>query len=208
MARRLSALTVEGINRFGSSCQNCSYWESAERLEVRCGAQCDGDLLRARVSEVNREWGEYGRMAVEDGTVLGFIKYAPVRFLPQSRWMPTGPADPDAPLVACLHVRDEVRCRGLDRVLLHAAMRDVHGRGERWLFAYGRAEGDHVQAPMPDVGFLLEQGFVIERPHPEYPLLKLEIRSLAAWTENLESALESLLVPLGIGRRVATPSTD
>ncbi len=208
MARRLRALTVDGFGQLGPSCADCSYWESGERLEVKCGAQCEGDLLRARISEVNREWGEYGRMAVEEDTVLGFIKYAPARYLPQSRWIPSGPVGPDAPLIACLHVRDEVRCRGLDRVLLHAAIRDVHGRGERSLFAYGRAMGSQVDSPMPDLGFLLEQGFVIDRPHSAYPLLKIEIRSLAAWTENLENALESLLVPLGIGRRVPTPTPE
>jgi GNAT superfamily N-acetyltransferase len=208
MSRRLRPLTADGIAGLGSGCAGCSFWESPNHLEIRCGAECDGELLRSRMSEVNREWGEYGRMALEDEVVLGFIKYAPARYFRQARWLPAGAADPAAPLIACLHVRDEVRCRGLDRVLLHAAMRDMHGRGERWVYAYGRAAGNHVESPMPELGFLLDQGFSVDRPHPEYPLLRLEIRSLAAWTENLEAVLESLLMPLGRVRRAPTPSPE
>lgn len=208
MSRKMRPLTTEGLARFGFPCETCSFWESSTLLEVRCGAECDGELLRSRMSEIRREWGECGRMAVDDGVVLGFVKYGPVRYFPQARWLPAGSADADASLVTCLHVRDEARCRGLDKVLLHAALRDLHGRGERCLYAYGRASGDRARSPMPALGFLAEQGFTVDRPHPDYPLMRLEIRSLAAWSENLEAALESLLVPLGRTHRAPTPSIE
>jgi hypothetical protein len=41
-----------------------------------------------------------------------------------------------------------------------------------------------------------------------YPLLRLDLRTLATWTENLEAALESLLLPLGRRSGVPTPSVD
>jgi GNAT superfamily N-acetyltransferase len=175
---------------------------------VRCGAACDDALLRARISEIRHGWGEFGRAAVDDDLVLGFVKCAPVSFFPQTRWLPTGAPEPSVPLLACLHVREETRSRGLEKVLLHAVMRDLHARGERELFAYGVSGGTHVAPPMPDLKFLLEQGFVIERPHAQYPLLKLEVKSLAAWTESLESALGFLLPPLSRPQRVPAPSAE
>jgi GNAT superfamily N-acetyltransferase len=208
MSRRLRALTVDGVAGLDRSCSTCVYWESSERLEVRCGSACDEERLRSCFSDVRREWGEYGRMALEDKTVLGFIKCAPARYFPQARRLPVGAPDASAPLVTCLHVRDEARCKGLDRVLLQAVLRDLHMRGERSVYAYGSVSGDVAESPMPELEFLLEQGFTIERPHLTHPLLRLDLRTLAAWTENLEAALESLLLPLGRGGRVPTPSVD
>lgn len=208
MSRRLRPLTLDGIADIGRECATCAYWESSELLRVQCGAACDEELLRANRSAVRREWGEYGRMALEDKVILGFIKCAPARYFPQARRLPTGAPDADAPLITCLHVLDEARCRGLDRVLLHAVLRDLNMQGVRAVYAYGSVSDDHEHSPMPDLEFLVEQGFTIERPHLVYPLLRLDLRTLAAWTENLEAALESLLLPLGRARRVPTPSVD
>ncbi|MBW6468233.1 MAG: hypothetical protein K0B85_03650 [Coriobacteriia bacterium] len=208
MSRRLRALTLEGIAGIDRECAVCAYWESPELLPMRCGAACDEELLRSNLSTVRREWGEYGRMALEDKVVLGFIKCAPTRYFPQARRLPTGAPDADAPLITCLHVLDEARCRGLDRVLLHAVLRDLNMQGVRAVYAYGSVSGDRERMPMPDLEFLLEQGFTVERPHLVYPLLRLDLRTLAAWTENLEAALESLLLPLGRGRHMPTPTVD
>ena len=82
MSRRLRALTIEGVADLEQPCAACIYWESPARLEVACGAACDEELLRSSVSAVRREWGEYGRMALEDKKVLGFVKCAPARYSP------------------------------------------------------------------------------------------------------------------------------
>ena len=209
MSRRLRPLTSAGLGGIDQTCATCVFWESAEPLEVRCGAACDAGLQRSWFSEVHSEWGECGRVAHEDDEMLGFVKYAPTRYFAQARYLPSGVPDPDAPLIACLHVMRETRRRGLDRLLLQAALRDLHVRGERTVFAYGYVPGgDRFDTPMPDLEFLLHQGFVVERAHPVYPLLRLDLRGLASWTENLESALESLLLPLGRPQRLPTPSIE
>ena len=208
MSRRLRPLTMDGVAGLDRSCATCTYWETSHQLDVMCCAACDEELLRSSFSAVRREWGEYGRMVLEDKAVLGFIKCAPAGYFPQARRLPVGAPDSAAPLITCLHVLDETRCRGLDRVLLQAALHDLHMRGERVVYAYGSVSGDHAGAPMPDLEFLLEQGFTVERSHLAYPLLRLDLRTLAAWTENLEAAFESMLLPLGRRGRVPTPSVD
>lgn len=209
MSRRLRPLDAEGLAAFGTACATCVYWESPELLEVRCGAACSAELQREWLYGVHEEWGECGRVAFEDHEALGFIKYAPARFLPQARHLPAGSPNPAAPLIACLHVREESHRRGLGRLLLQAALRDLHGRGERSVYAFGHAAATNgAETPMPEAEFLLGQGFVVDRPDRLYPLLRLDLRTLAAWTENLEAALESLLLPLGRGNRLPTPSIE
>jgi ribosomal protein S18 acetylase RimI-like enzyme len=166
-------------------------------------------LLREWYSAVLDEWGECGRVAYEDETVLGFIKYAPPRFFPQARNFAAGPPEDDAVLLACIHVRDEARSRGLGSLLLRAALRDLVVRGEKSVqsFACTSRTGLHEQ-PVMGVEFLLRNGFNVVRPHPVYPLLRLDLRSLATWTENLEVVLESLRIPVRQPGRVPTPTVN
>ncbi|MDH4140128.1 MAG: GNAT family N-acetyltransferase [Coriobacteriia bacterium] len=157
--------------------------------------------------EVAGEWGECGRVACEDNEVLGFIKYAPQQYFPQAAHFPTGSPSDSSILIACIHIRDDARRHGLGRVLLQAALRDLSMRGERTVEAYALSGGGDMSAvPVMGVEFLLRHGFTVAQPHPKYPLLKLDLRSLAAWTENLEAVLESLRIPLGAPRRVPSPS--
>jgi N-acetylglutamate synthase-like GNAT family acetyltransferase len=110
-------------------------------------------------------------------------------------------------LLACLHVNEETRSAGLGKVLLHAALRDLAQRGERVLEAYGAHDlGDRRELPMPGVDFLLKQGFTVARPDARFPLLRLELKSLAAWTENVEAVLESLHLPRRVGGTVPAPT--
>ncbi len=209
MTRRLTALGPEATSGVGSICEGCIYWESSDALEVRCSSACDPEKQREWFDRVREEWGECGRVATDGDEVLGFIKYAPARYFPQTDWYLVKVPDQAAPLIACMHIREEARSRGLGRVLLQAALRDLHARRERTVYAYAlasRTEMDTV--PMVGMDFLLRNGFVVDRPHPAYPLLRLDLRSLAAWTENLEAALESLLLPLGKSRRLPVPSIE
>lgn len=197
MSRRFRPLTSHRLDDLPSRCAGCVFWESPERLPVRCGAACDTDALSGWIGYVNAQWGECGRIAYEDGEVLGFVKYAPPGFFPQAANFPTGRPSDDAVLLACLHVDPDARHVGLGTTLLHAALRDLVQRGERYVEAYAvHKPVDVKESPVVTVDFLLRQGFTVRRPHAEYPLLRLEVKSLVAWTENLDAVLESLRLPL------------
>ncbi len=203
MARRFRPLSADRVGDLPSVCAGCVLWESGDRLvEFRCGSVCDAGRAAAWVREVSSAWGEPGRMAVEDGQVLGFIKYAPPERFPQAGNMPAGPPEPTTPLIACMHIAPDARRRGLGKVLMQAALRDLHQRGERAVQAYATTrQGDFSASPVVGVEFLLRMGFTVARPHPELPLMRLDLRSLAAWTENLEAVLESLRIPIGVAPR-------
>lgn len=209
MARRFDPLTAEVTRSLSPGCAGCVYWESPEPLPPVCGAKCDPTFSAGWMQRVRAEWGACGKAVVEDGETLGFIKYAPPGFLPQARVMPAGPPDDRDVLLACMHIAPEARRRGLGKVLLQAALRDLLQRGEKGVQAYATARPDGFESsPVMGMAFLLRMGFTVSRPDPSLPLMRLDLRSLAAWTENLEAVLESLRIPLPMPHRTPVTNCD
>jgi len=62
--------------------------------------------------------------------------------------------------------------------------------------------------PMLGMAFLLRNGFTVVKPDPHYPLLRLELKSLAVWQDNLETMLDSLRFPLRVPRRAPASWTN
>lgn len=207
MARRFRPLDLGARALLPGHCAGCAFWESPEHLRLECGAVCDGERVRAWMRGIEESWGSCGRVVVDDGVPLGFVKYAPASAVPQAQNMPSGPPDPTAVLICCIHIVLEARQRGLGKVLMHAALRDLYQRGERVVQAYGTAgRVDYATSPLVGVDFLVRMGFTAVRPHPEVPLMQLELKSLAAWAENLEAALEALRIPLKMPERRPVPT--
>ncbi|MDO8950712.1 MAG: GNAT family N-acetyltransferase [Actinomycetota bacterium] len=207
MARKFRPLTSDILPDLPAGCSGCVFWESVAVQPIQCGLSCDPALAKRWIDDVSSEWGECGRVVVEDGEILGFIKYAPARLVPQARLMPAGAPDPDAVLIACMHIAPEARQRGLGKVLLQAALRDLTTRGERTVQSYATTRrGEYALSPVVGVEFLLRMGFTVVRPHPELPLMQLDLRSLVSWTENLEAVLESLRLPLRVPRGAPVPN--
>lgn len=208
MARKFIGLSIAERESLPSRCIDCVYWESPQRLPMECGSACDGELLTDRIRTIAAEWGECGKVVAEDGEYLGFIKYAHPRFVPQAQHMPSGPPLPDAPLITCLHIDPAARRHGLGSVLLREALRDLASRNEKIVQAYALARRmDLDVAPMVGVEFLLRSGFTVARPHPEVPLLKLDLKSLVSWADNLEAVLDSLRLPVRVPKRAPATLT-
>jgi GNAT superfamily N-acetyltransferase len=206
MSRKLTGLSLVERERLPRSCADCVFWESDQLLPRECGSACDAALAARWGHDVVEEWGEYGRAVVDDGEVLGFVKFAPAGYFPQARYMPSGPPLDGLPLMSCMHIAPEARQRGVGGVLIRAALRDLAARGERSVQAYATTRrGTFEYSPLVGVDFLLRTGFTVERAHPEVPLLKLELRTLATWTDNLEAVLESLRLPVRVPNRSPVP---
>jgi GNAT superfamily N-acetyltransferase len=195
--RKIIGLSMLDRESLPVECAGCVFWETATRLPFECGSRCDDAQAVEWVRTVSAEWGECGRAVVEDGETMGFIKYAPPVYLPQARHLQAGPPEAGVPLIACMHIAPNARRAGVGGLLLRAAMRDLAMRGERSVQAYA-ITGSRDLSHMPVVGveFLLRHGFTVSRPHPETPLLRVDLKTLASWTENLEAVLESLKIPL------------
>lgn len=207
MTRRLRPLALDDLDRLPVGCSGCTFWESAGERERACGQPNDIELQRAWFRRVTDEWGDCGRVAYEDDEVLGFIKYAPSGYFPQAATFPSAPRDLSVPLISCLHISPDARHNGLGTVLIRACLRDLVMRGERRVEAFAFADPAWRIDDMPMLGmpFLLRNGFTVTHPHPTYPLMRLDLRTLAVLQDNLEAVLESLRFPLRVPTR--TPAT-
>jgi ribosomal protein S18 acetylase RimI-like enzyme len=208
MARRLRPLLYQDLARLPSVCTGCVFWESAEKHDRRCGSACDAEVLRAWYERVTDEWGDCGRVLLGDeGEIIGFIKYAPSGYFPQAHTFASRPTDPDIVLITCLHIDDNAREYNYGRLLVQAALKDLKSRGERSVQSFACAERCELNVmPMIGMDYLLSQGFAVVRADPSFPLLQLDLRSLAMLAENLESLLDSLRVTWRAPVRVPEPN--
>jgi GNAT superfamily N-acetyltransferase len=185
-------------------CSTCRYWEDARPAPAECGSVCDADAQRDWYRAVSEEWGDPGRVAFQDRVALGMIKYAPSRYFARARILGSASPSPDAVLISCMHIRTEARDIGLGTVLLQSAFADLRSRGELVVEAYGSVEPSSAESPFITANFLLRHGFTVARPHPDLPLLRLELRALEAWTDSFEAALEALQLRLSPQRSAGT----
>lgn len=209
MSRRLKPLLSDHLDRLPTACGSCAFWESDSMSERRCGSVCDQKLLHEWYSRVTSEWGECGRVALDDdGDVLGFVKYAPSGYFPQAATFPSRPENLDTALITCLHIRDDAREHHLGRLLVQAALKDLKSRGERSVMSFACVERSNDIGEMPMIGmkYLLSQGFTVVHPDPAFPLMQLDVRSLASLAENLEAILDSLRIPMRAPTRLPGPT--
>jgi GNAT superfamily N-acetyltransferase len=195
--RQIARLTLDNLDDLPSACRACTFWELdpvARDRAVEAGSSADEK--ESWVSRVLLEWGSCGRIAYIDDEPAGYALYAPASFVPGAARFPTAPVSEDAVLLTAVMVRPEHAGGGLGRVLVQTVVKDVISRGGiRAVEAFGdrtgrpRVYGDCV---VP-ADFLLRVGFKTQRGHARYPRLRMDLRSVLTWREEVEAALERLI---------------
>jgi GNAT superfamily N-acetyltransferase len=203
MARRMVSLTLDNIDDLPLRCRNCVFWELdpvAGRRAVEAG---DPALEKeAWLSAVLLDWGSCGRLAYVDKAPAGYVLYAPPTHVPRSVAFPTSPVSADAVLLITGHILPEFRGGGLGRVLVQTLAKDLIKRGGiRAVEAFGRADAPKLAKSetgrcVVPADYLTAVGFKTVRPHPHFPRLRLELRNALTWREDVEVALERLLVSM------------
>ncbi len=193
MSRRVVNITLDNIDDLPDPCRRCVFWELDPVARTRA-EQAGGTGLEkeAWVSATLLEWGSCGKIAYVDGVPAGYVIYAPPVHLPRSLAFPTSPISADAVLLTNAHVVAEFAGQGLGRVLVQAAAKDVLRRGVRALEAFGDVKGDTAHCVVP-ADYLLAVGFKTVRAHHRWPRLRLELKNVLSWREDVEVALERLL---------------
>jgi GNAT superfamily N-acetyltransferase len=193
VARRVARLTVDTLADLPVQARRCLFWEldPVRRARVeRAGAE--EEEKAAWVSRVLLEWGSCGRVLYVDDRPAGFVVYAPPRFLPGSASMPTHPVGEDAVQLATAEVLEEHRGGGLGRVLMQAMAKDLLHREIRAVECFG-VHGRTGEGCALPVEFLQRVGFRTQRPHPRHPRMRMELKSVLTWRDDMESALVRLL---------------
>lgn len=209
--RRIARLTLDNLDDLPSACRSCAFWELApverERAAATGETACEKE---AWVSRVLLEWGSCGRIAYVDDEPAGYALYAPPRYVPGADVFPTAPVSDDAILLATLRVRPEFAGGGLGRVLVQAVVKDVINRGGiRAIEVFGDRNpgaGDRLGCVVP-ADFWVRVGFKTHRTHLRYPRLRMDMRSVLTWREEVEQALEKLIEAVRPRPRPVTPAT-
>ena len=219
VSRRLARLTLDNLGDLPSGCRSCVFWElDPVRRQRAVDAGEAGCEKEAWVSRVLLEWGSCGRVAYVDGDPAGYVLYAPPTYFPGADAFPTAPVSEDAVLLATAMVHPEYAGAGLGRVLMQTVVKDLLKRGGiRALEAFGDTRAPAAGTGWParrgpvacvlPADYLLRVGFKTHRPHPRYPRMRLELRSVVTWRDEVESALERLLGAVRPARQPAPGPT-
>jgi len=196
MSRTAVRLTLDNLDAIPAPCRSCLFWECDP---VRRGRLDDpAGEKEAWVSEVLREWGSCGRVALVDDRPVGYVVYAPAGFVPGSAGFATAPVSADAVLLTTVHVDPDARGRGVGRMLVRAMARDLVERNIRAAEAFGhrgpqqRSLGRRDRCTVP-ADFLSGVGFRTQRAHPVTPRMRMDLRTALTWKSEVEAALERLV---------------
>lgn len=198
MTRRVSRLTVGGLAVLPDHCQDCTYWQ----FDPVRRAQEQGRERMAKatwLAEVATEWGQCGSLLRIDDAYVGHIMWAPAMYLPGADGFATSPVSSDAVVMAAIHIDPSYRHQGLGRVLVQSMVSEVAQRGDtRAIEAFGAVQPVPGECVVP-MEFLAVTGFEVVRDHGRYPRMRLDLRSVASWRSDVESAFERFLRPARLG---------
>src|ERR1700704_437231 len=179
MSRRIVNITLDNLGDLPPKCRKCVFWEL-------------GPVSRARAEE-------NGDPELEKESWVASVLLAPPQYVPRSIAFPTSPVSADAVLFMTAHLLSEFAGGGIGRMLVQAMAKDLTRRGVRAIEAFGDRRWESPACVLP-VDYLLAVGFKTVRPHHHYPRLRMELRTVLSWREDVEVALERLVGAM-------TPST-
>jgi GNAT superfamily N-acetyltransferase len=193
VSRRLVNITLDNLDDVPRRCRRCVFWELDPVSGERAVEVGDPALEKeAWVSATLLEWGSCGKIVYVDSVPAGFVLYAPPLYVPRSVAFPTSPVSADAVLLMTARVLPEFAGGGLGRMLVQGVAKDLTRRGVRAIEAFGDLKGETAHCMVP-ADYLLSVGFKTVRPHHRYPRLRLELKTVLSWREDVEVALERLL---------------
>jgi GNAT superfamily N-acetyltransferase len=195
MSRKVVRMTLDHLAELEVPCRTCVFWE----LDPVSRARVDdpADEKQTWVSTVLREWGSYGRVALQDDRPVGYVLYAPPAFFPGAGAFPTAPVSADAVLLSAVYVDPAARGGGFGRMLVQGMARDLIERGSiHAVEAFGDTRGPGLAGGgrcVTPVDFLTSVGFKTQRAHAITPRMRMDLRSALSWRDEVEAALERLL---------------
>jgi hypothetical protein len=201
--RDLRVLTRERVGDLTGPCAPCSFWLTVPH-NGHVPEPDPLELLGDWVDQVTREWGPPGRVLYIDDVPSGYALLAPARYVPRLAAFPTAPSDGSTLmlLTACAETSD--KSRGLRKTLLQAAAKDALRHKARAVSAIGARPVVANRHPcVLGVDVLESAGFRVEREHPLYPRLRLDLRTVLSVKDEATAMVARALARIPGARPVA-----
>lgn len=194
--RQILDLETSLVAALPGECGSCCFWESGGACAP--GACPATGVKESWVAGSLEEGFCPGKLVRSEGLTLGYIQFAPAEKVPRLASMPYPTPSRGAVYITCLYVVPEFRGAGLGKLLLESAERSLYRKKYRILETHGLPTGRH--GPSGPAEYFKARGFRVVTSHHEAPLMRLDLRSLVAAQENIQSLLERLTLPR-LGRR-------
>lgn len=193
VGRRLESLTLDNIDDIAEPCRSCVFWEFDQLTADRALTESDPSLEKeAWVSATLLEWGSCGTVAYVDDMPAGYALFAPPAFVPRATMFPTSPIGADALQLVTVRVVPSMRGQGLGRALIQSVARGLLRRGFRAIEAFGDATKAEPSCLVP-AAFLVSVGFKTVRPHRRWPRLRMDLRTSAPLSAEVEVMIDRLI---------------
>jgi hypothetical protein len=206
--RDLRALTPERVGDLSGPCAPCSFWQTVPRN----GHSHEPDpleLLRDWVERVTREWGPPGRILYIDDVPSGYALLAPARYVPRLAAFPTAPSDGSTLMLLTACAESSDKHRGLRKTLLQAAAKDALRHKARAVAAIGaRPLAANRHPCVLGVDVLEAAGFRVEREHPLYPRLRLDLRTVLSVRAEAAALVARALARIPSAHPAEAPHPD
>jgi GNAT superfamily N-acetyltransferase len=191
--RELRPLTPDRVGDLVGSCAPCTFWQTVPRNGHSDPSE-PLDWLAEWVESVTADWGPPGRIAYVDGRPAGHVVVAPARHVARLAAFPTSPSDPSTLMLVTAVTTPACAGRGLRKALVQSAAKDALRHRVRSLEAVAaRPLAVSRHACVLDVGFLEKVGFRVERDHPAYPRLRIDLRTVVTLRDEAAAAIARAL---------------
>lgn len=202
MGRQIRDLILTNLEDVPQPCRACLFWELSPGDRAGYETREDAEFEKeAWCSEVSLVAGSCGKVAYLDGRAVGYALFGTPELFAGSCVFPAR-VSKDALLLAVAFVLPEAGGWGVGRALIQAVLKEAKERGKRAVEAFGDRDWQHPACLLP-ASFLEVIGFRVKRDHPRFPLMRIDVRSLAKLTESVTAAVEELLDSL----KIAEPAT-
>lgn len=178
-------------------CRGCVFWELSP-LDRAMAIEADPEFEKeVWASAMCLHHGAAGKVAWLDGRLAGYALAGPPEEFPRSESFPAR-VSKDAWFLATAHVVPEAQGLGLGKALVQAVLKDAKEHGKKALECFADRSWAGPDCILPAT-FTERIGFKVRRDHVRFPLMRIDVRSIAKLTESAAEAVEEFL------RSVTTP---
>ena len=160
------------FDRIPTPCRSCTYWENPIVFDKRLSEENRSRAKKEWYRRVLEEYGVCGKILLYRRRSIGYIEFAPPRFLERlgeydSRWLSD---DSDSRVfITCLYIVNGYRRKGFGTLLLKNALSQLKKKAKE-VYTYARlGSPDNPSGPL---NFWLKNGFtIVDLKLTGYPLV-------------------------------------